>query len=244
MTISILKATLNFGILLVFFLSISGCNPVYEPKFGDTVTDVDGNVYHTVTIASQTWMTENLRTTHFNDSTAITLIPDSAGWGNPTKTGYCWYNNDSASYKNSFGALYSWYTVNTGKLAPKGWHVASADEWLTLENNVSSYISTSKTLAKILASTTGWRQSLNSGTVGNYPAINNASGINGLPGGYRINYIRSFSKKDSLGAWWTSTQSDTVRYAVGLNIQFNQSYVERNAYSKWCGLSVRCVKNN
>ena len=238
-----MKSISIFGILLVLF-AIHGCNPVSEPKFGETVTDVDGNVYHTVTLGSQTWMTENLRTTHFRDSTAITLITDSAAWGNSTSAGYCWYKNDSVSNKSSYGALYNWYAVNSGKLAPKGWHVASADEWLTLENNVSSYISTSKTLAKVLASVSGWSRSLSSGTVGNYPAINNASGFNALAGGYRINYKNSFSKMDSVGAWWTSTQSDTVRYAVGMFIRNDQSIVEQRAYSKWCGFSVRCVKDN
>ena len=240
-----MKTNNAFGILLAAILLCTvGCNPVYEPKFGDTVTDVDGNVYNTVTIASQTWMTENLRTTHYNDKSAITLITDSASWGKPSTAGYCWYQNDSVANKSSYGALYSWYAVNSGILAPKGWHVASADEWLTLENNVSSYISTSKTLAKVLAATTGWSRSLSQGMPGNYPAINNASGFAALPGGYRLNYFRSFSKMDSLGAWWTSTQSDTVRYAIGMSIRYDQSSVDRRAYSKWCGFSVRCVKDN
>ncbi|MEI6754620.1 MAG: fibrobacter succinogenes major paralogous domain-containing protein [Paludibacter sp.] len=216
---------------------------MYEPKFGGTVTDVDGNVYNTVTIGTQTWMIENLRTTHYNDNLAITLVTDSSVWGNSTTGAYCWYNNDSATFKTSSGALYNWYAVNTTKLAPIGWHVATADEWLTLENAVSSYISTSKTIAKVLASTTGWRQSLNSGTVGNYPVINNSSGFAALPCGYRINYSHSFSRKDSLGSWWTSTQSDTTRYAVGMSIRFDQSYVDQRAYAKWNGFSVRCVKD-
>ncbi len=243
---NILKAQNSFEVLLVCLLlfGITSCNPVSEPKFGETVTDVDGNVYHTVTIASQTWMIENLRTTHFCDTTAIPQITDSAMWGNSITAGYCWYKNDSVANKSIFGALYNWYAVNSGKLAPKGWHVATADEWLTLENNVSSYISTSKTLAKVLASTTGWSQSLSSGTVGNYSVINNKSGFTALAGGYRVNYIRSFSKMDSLGAWWTSTQSDTVRYAIGMSIRYDQNYVDRRAYNKWSGFSVRCVKDN
>ena len=240
-----MKTITTYGILLAaLLLSIAGCSPVYEPKVGDTVTDVDGNLYPTVTIATQTWMTENLRCTNYNDNTAITLITDSASWGKPLTAGYCWYQNDSTANKSKFGALYNWYAVNSGKLAPKGWHVASIDEWLTLENNVSSFITTSKTLAKVLASTTGWSQSLSQGTTGNYPAINNASGFAALAGGYRVNFFRSFSKMDSLGAWWTSTQSDTTRYAVGLSIRYNQSNVEHRDYNKWCGFSVRCVKDN
>ena len=222
----------------------TSCNPVIEPVNGDVVKDVDGNEYHTVIIGSQTWMTENLRTTHYHDSTSIQLITDSAKWGISEIAGFCWYNNDFVANKSSFGALYNWYAVNSGKLAPRGWHVATATEWLTLENIVSSYISTSKTLAKVLASNNLWCQSLNSGTVGNYSAINNSSLFTALPGGYRINYISSFSKMDSLGAWWTSTLSDSLRYAISMSIRFDQNSIDRRAYAKWCGFSVRCVKDN
>ena len=36
-----------------------------------SVIDIDGNPYQTIRIGNQTWMTENLRTTHYNDGTAI-----------------------------------------------------------------------------------------------------------------------------------------------------------------------------
>ena len=55
-------------------------------------------------------------------------------WENLTTPGYCWYNNDSVSYRNTYGALYNWYAVNTGKLAPTGWHVPSDAEWEVLGN--------------------------------------------------------------------------------------------------------------
>ena len=38
-----------------------------------TVTDIDGNVYGTVQLGQQCWMRENLRATHYADSTAISI---------------------------------------------------------------------------------------------------------------------------------------------------------------------------
>jgi len=96
------------------------------------VTDIDGNVYDTVKIGTQIWIIENLKTTKYNDGTSIPMVTDSAAWINLTTPGYCWHKNTSASYKNTYGALYNWYAVNTGKLAPKGWHVPSDAEWTTL----------------------------------------------------------------------------------------------------------------
>jgi hypothetical protein len=96
-----------------------------------TVTDIDGNVYHTVTIGTKVWMLENLKTTRFNDGTTIPLVTDGTIWGSLTTPGYCWYNNDTAN-KTMYGGLYNWYTINTGNLAPTGWHVAKDEEWGTL----------------------------------------------------------------------------------------------------------------
>jgi uncharacterized protein (TIGR02145 family) len=98
------------------------------------IKDADGNTYTEVTIGTQTWMVENLRTATLNDRTAITLNTGSTTWADTTAR-YCYYNNtiNSDSIKK-FGALYNWYTVNTGKLVPSGWHVPSYSEWTTLQN--------------------------------------------------------------------------------------------------------------
>jgi hypothetical protein len=72
-----------------------------------SVSDIDGNIYKTIQIGTQLWMAENLKTTKFNDGTLIPNIKDDLEWCNLTTPGYSWYNNDAASYKTTFGALYN-----------------------------------------------------------------------------------------------------------------------------------------
>ena len=100
-----------------------------------TVTDIDGNIYQTVTIGTQTWMVENLRTTKYNDNSAIPEITGAITWSNLTTPGMCTNNNTkNTDTINTYGRLYNWYAVNTGKLPPIGWHVPTDAEFTILEN--------------------------------------------------------------------------------------------------------------
>ena len=155
------------------------------------VTDIDGNIYHTVKIGAQLWTMENLKTTRYNDGAAIPLVTDSSAWTNLTTPGRCWYNNDSGSYANPYGALYNWYTINTGKLAPAGWHVPSDSEWTVL----STYLGDGAGGKLKEVGTTHW-QSCNTDAT-------NETGFSGLPGGWR--YSGTFLYIGIYGYWWSST---------------------------------------
>jgi uncharacterized protein (TIGR02145 family)/uncharacterized repeat protein (TIGR02543 family) len=141
------------------------------------IKDCDGNTYTSVTIGSQVWIVENLMTTKYNDGSDIPLVTDSAAWTNLNTPGYCWYNN-FASNKIPYGALYNGFVISTNKLAPKGWHIASAEEWDTLESYLISNrynwdgTTTENKIAKSLAAKTSWRGSTNNGAVGNDPDKN------------------------------------------------------------------------
>ena len=75
-----------------------------------TVTDIDGNVYQTVSIGAQVWMAENLKVTHYRNGEAIPNVTVSAAWVGLTSGAYCEYDND-ANNVAAYGRLYNWYTV-------------------------------------------------------------------------------------------------------------------------------------
>ena len=105
------------------------------PERRETVTDIDGNVYRTVKVGDQVWLREDLRVTRFNDGSPIPYVTSNAEWGSISTPAHCWYDHDS-KYGKDYGALYNFWAATSGKLAPKGWHVPSADEWRTLVESV------------------------------------------------------------------------------------------------------------
>lgn len=195
-----------------------------------TVTDKDGNVYHTITIGTQVWMLENLKTTKFNDGTPIPLVTDNTAWGNLTTSGYCWYNNDFASNKNTYGALYNWYTVNTGKLAPTGWHVPTDAEWSTLTN----YLGGESIAGGKLKETglTHWI-SPNAGAT-------NESGFTALPGGFR-DAGGNFDSMGEFALFWTSTKG-TYGSLYRVLVTENGSVIPWDD-DEGGGLSIRCIRD-
>lgn len=197
-----------------------------------TLTDQDGNIYKTVTIGTQTWMAENLRTTKYNDGTAIPLVTDNIKWEKLTTGGYC--NNQNTSNIESiatYGRLYNWYAVNTGKLAPKGWHVPTDDELKTLTAFLGGG---SKAGGKLKETGTLHWMSPNYGAT-------NETGFTALPGGNRLN-TGSFSYFGYSGYLWSTTEKDTSNAWVTEMI-FHDSDVGRDIVSKNGGFSVRCVRD-
>lgn len=64
-------------------------------KTGDTVTDINGNIYNTIKIGTQIWMLENLRTTSYSDGTPINNLSNTADWIATTDGAYCNFNNNT-----------------------------------------------------------------------------------------------------------------------------------------------------
>ena len=197
------------------------------------LTDIDGNVYNTVIIGTQVWMTQNLKTTKFNDNTKIPNITDNAPWCTLPTPAYCWYKNEEASNKHSYGALYNWFTVNTGKLCPTGWHVPSEVEWKILTDYLGGESIASGKLKE--EGTAHWT----SPNIG----ASNEFGFTALPGGYRTGLNSgSFRAKGYYGWWWASTETD-LNGARARLMTFDASDIAPGTGLKKNGYSVRCVKN-
>jgi uncharacterized protein (TIGR02145 family)/uncharacterized repeat protein (TIGR02059 family) len=196
-----------------------------------TVNDNDGNVYNTIVIGTQEWLRENLRTSKYNDGSSIPLVTDNTAWSNLITPGYCWSNNDAATYKATYGALYNWYTVNTGKLCPTGWHIPSDAEWTTL----TTYLGGENVAGGKLKETgTAHWYSPNAGAT-------NETNFTALPGGSR-DFDGSFYGIGNYGDWWSSTESNTD-IAWDWGMYYLDSNVYRDYYDKRDGFSVRCVRD-
>lgn len=205
-------------------------------------TDADGNNYTTVTIGTQTWIAENLKTTKYNDGTAIPLVTDNTAWAALSTPAFCWQNNNIATLEATYGALYNWFAVNAGKLAPTGWHVATDAELTILENYETANLGTSGSVAKSLAAATNWAVSANAGAIGNDLTKNNSSGFSAFPGGSRDGNNGKFDTLGIYGSWWSASEYNTS-YAILRLLYSIDGSILRNASNKTSGFSVRCIKD-
>jgi uncharacterized protein (TIGR02145 family) len=229
---------------------------------GDTIIDVDGNEYATCKIGTQVWMAENLKVEHFNDGTDILIVTDNAAWAALTSEGmcsyleaalaldgaYCWYNNDSATYKEVYGALYNWLAINHASelvyferegVEETGWRVPSKQDFLELllvidPNFVNNGLQIVGGLLKEMGLT--YWNTPNAGAV-DYVGFKSRGGgmreYNGTFLGLKdINPMWSSLAVSLLEAYYLCTNYGTAN-VNSLNIPAD----------KRCGFSVRCVRD-
>lgn len=237
-----------------YYYAVTAQNDVGESDLSDevrvmcniTVTDIDGNVYHTVVIGNQIWTVENLRTTRYNDGTEIPHITSTADWDNLSADGYCFYGNTTdTTQQRKDGAFYTWHTVNTGKLAPQGWRVPNDNAWQQLinylTNNGFGHGGSGDDIAKSLAAKSSWKSHNSPGRVGNDQQSNNSTGFSGLSTGYRL-HTGSFRNRTEMCYWW-STKGETTS-AHAFRMSHEDSKLFRNDYGgKTNGFNVRLVKD-
>lgn len=197
---------------------------------GGHVIDADGNAYPLVRIGNQVWMAENLRVTHYRNGDAIPNVTDNTSWNGLATGAYCWYNNDEATNKTLYGAMYNWFAVTDSRnLCPPDWHVPTAAEWTTLANYLGG------------VSVAGGK--MKTAIVWNSPNTDatNISGFSGLPGGGRID-DGTFVVVGDVGGWWSPTVAPANQAQTGM-LSFENAHMALGESSKKTGMSVRCVKD-
>ncbi len=221
-----IKAEDSFGIYY-------GEDLTFKTFNSETVTDADNNIYNNVTIGSQIWMTENLKTTKYNDGTAIPLVRDSDDWMGLSTPAYCWYNNDSLNYKSVYGALYNWYAVNTEKLCPDGWHIPNDMDWNTLKQYIGQDAGSKLTEgAYDLDSPILYTNSISQ------TEASNETGFSARFSGIRTSESYFYTGSCEL---WSRTEDDLQNARI---VSISSGYdVLPISENKKNGLGVRCVKD-
>ena len=202
--------------------------------FGKGVTDIDNNEYSSVIIGEQEWMAENLKTTAFNDGTEIELVTENEQWEAISSSAFCWYNNDNPNLSEAYGALYNFYTIETGKLCPTGWHVPTKEEWSVLLNYVGVYAGGKLKSTRVTpADHPRWESPNKYATdVFNFSA---------LPSGCRWDNGVFYNLGYSVYFWSSTLDGERYGYAYSFANE-TDGYVISN-FLKNNGFAVRCIKN-
>jgi uncharacterized protein (TIGR02145 family) len=211
--------------------------------FTTLLSDVEGNTYNTITIGTQVWMQENLRTTKYRNGDLIeTKVPATMDITSETTPEYQWECSNGA-----YGRFYTFYVITDSRnVCPSGWHVPTDVEWTTLTNyltnNGYAYNGIGDLIAKSLAATSGFVPDTTAGNVGNDQTSNNSSGFTGFPSGGRL----STGELDFVGyhaIWWSSTEASPT-FAYFRCIGYIPGAVFRGIFSESYGLPVRCLRDN
>jgi uncharacterized protein (TIGR02145 family) len=191
-----------------------------------SVIDIDGNVYLTVQIGTQLWMAANLNTTRYRDGTIIPNVTNATTWSGLTTGAWSNYDNNAAN-DAIYGKLYNWYAVaNTASLCPTGWRVPSDGDRTVLSNFLVTDVGFK------LKSTSGWDNNGNG---------SNASGFNGLPGGFR-NLDGSYYTIGRVGFFWSSSEFNTDDALYHALYDDFRGLAWSNS-GKRDGFSVRCLRD-
>ena len=227
-------STIMIATLIIFVISCKKDkeNESNNPIPSITVTDIDGNIYHTITIGSQVWLKENLKVTHYRNGDTIPNITDCATWGSLTNGAYCDYDN-TPSNSAIHGRLYNFYAVNDSRnIAPTGWHVPTDAEWTTLKDYLGGVSIAGGKLKEI--DTTHWI-SPNTGA-------NNITQFTALPSGCRSDMGDAFWVIGYFCYFWTATEYSSDHGWV-YSLHYNDESLGKNYSFKKDGHSVRCIKD-
>ncbi len=198
----------------------------------DTIVDLDGNVYHAVTIGSQIWLVENLKTTKYRNGDPIQFVPDGVQWSNLTSSAYCNVLGDQ-SISCTYGRMYNGYAVSDARnIAPEGWHIPTILEWETLFNYLGG---ASIAGAKLKDSTLIYWKYPNTGAT-------NEAHFFALPsGGRNAAYEGRYDEQFLVAHYWSSTDTLSGKLVVEIHHKSESTGMQHLGLKN--GFCIRCVKD-
>ncbi|NQU67474.1 MAG: fibrobacter succinogenes major paralogous domain-containing protein [Candidatus Marinimicrobia bacterium] len=229
-------------------LLLTSCNKdsSTEPN-NNTVTDIDGNVYETVTIGAQIWLAENLKVTHYRNGDPIPTGYSDSEWSDLSTGAFAIYHDDPAN-EDTYGNLYNWYAVDDSRgVCPEGWHVPTDAEWTVLTDYLApeGIESWGNSIAGGKLKSTGTIENGDGLWYAPNTGATNESGFTAIPGGQYNNdgyNDDNFINMSARGYHWSST--GTISYDADAwlrNLFSGNSDVSRYGDDKHFGFSVRCV---
>ena len=203
------------------------------PCSGEDVVTYHGYDYDIVEIGDQCWFAENLRTSSFQDGSAIPFIGSADDWYVSIPR-YCHWQNNS-SHAEVHGNLYNWFTATDSRgLCPSSWHVPSDEEWASMEAFIGIPVNELQQ--------TGWRGTSEGALLkSTADGGTNDFGFNGLISGYRC-ATSGFCSVDHSGFWTSSEKDSQDGWARWLGQNENRIMRYQDDW-KHNGNSVRCVKD-
>ena len=219
-----------------------------------TLTDANGNVYHTVLVGSQCWMKENLRVTKFPDNMEI---PQGTNTSNDP---YYYDDSESDIPLADRGYLYNWAAIMHGAsssnavpsgvqgVCPDGWHLPSEAEWEILREYVSGqpeYVcgGDPNSIAKAVASKSWWNSyagGCNPGDQSTSP--NNATGFSAVPAGTLGVY--GYNDAGLSAHFWSATEnSGYTAAAIYYGLDYDTTEFSWATTVKERRASVRCLRD-
>lgn len=209
-----------------------------------TVSDIDGNIYPTVQIGSQRWMSSNLKTSRYANGDLIPTGLNPFSWLTTNIGAFTIYNQDpQLNYDSLYGKMYNWYAVADPRgLCPSGWHVPDDTEWQLLESNLGMQIgelNVSFALRGVAENIGGAMKAVSTLWPPYDSGATNSSGFSGLPGGYTNGF--TYNSIGMEGFWWTSSPNTSMESMMRALIISPGIY--RGPEGNYTGMSVRCVQN-
>jgi uncharacterized protein (TIGR02145 family) len=224
------RTILLIGVLMAFVFE--GC----EKDKGSseiTVTDVDGNVYHGITIGTQVWLKENLAVKHFRNGDLIpTTSPANLDITSQNSPVYQLAVGGSEANAVTYGRLYTWHAATDARgICPEGWHIPSLEEW----NTLLLYLGDDAGAKMKETGTMHWYSTSEE--------VTNSSGFTALPGDYRKQDGTYPGTPGFTAAFWSSTTTSSAGSAWYIDIDYSFTSVQVPGAYKNHGLSVRCIKD-